>query len=198
MSPAAPTTDPTHTFRVVFDVPGVDSLESHLDVLAAAGCDDAAFIGPASDGTFTAEFDRAAPTFAGAVVSALDAVRSVFLDARLLRVLPDDLVTVAAIAARTGRSDESVRLLCQGRRGPGGFPAAAGWINEKTQIWRWTDVARWFGDTLGEPPAGAEHASFLAALNDALDLAAPAGDLRDRPDELAAVKRFLPEDLTAA
>jgi hypothetical protein len=130
-------------------------------------------------------------------VSALDALRSVFADARLLRVLPDDLVTVAAIAARTGRSDESVRLLCQGRRGPGGFPAAAGWINEKTKIWRWTDVARWFADELGEPPAGAEHAAFLAALNDALDLAARAGHLRERPEELAAVLRFLPEDLAA-
>ena len=198
MSPAAPTTDTTHTFRVVFDVPGVDSIEPHLDALASARCDDAAFMGPAPDGTFTAEFDRDAPTFAGAVVSALDALRSVFADARLLRVLPDDLVTVAAIAGRTGRSDESVRLLRQGRRGPGGFPAAAGWINEKTQIWRWTDVAAWFADALGEPPAGAEHASFLAALNDALDLTARAGDLRERPDELAAVMRFLPEDLAAA
>ena len=174
MSPAAPTVD-AHTFRVVFDAPGVDSLEPHLDAVAAAGCDDAAFMGPAADGTFTAEFDREAPTFARAVVSALDAVRSALPGARLLRVLPDDLVTVAAIAARTGRSDESVRLLHQGRRGPGGFPATAGSVNEKTQIWRWTDVARWFADALGEPPAGAEHAAFMAALNDALDLAARAG-----------------------
>ena len=198
MSPAAPTTDATHTFRVVFDAPGVDSLEPHLHALAAAGCDDAAFMGPAADGTFTAEFDRVAPAFAGAVVAALEAIRGALPGARLLRVLPDDLVTVAAIAARAGRSDESVRLLCQGRRGPGGFPAAAGWINEKTQIWRWTDVARWFGETLGEPPAGAKNAAFLAALNDALDLAARAGDLRERPDELAAVLRFLPADLAAA
>jgi hypothetical protein len=198
MSPAAPITDATHTFRVVFDAPDVDSLEPHLDVLAAAGCDDAAFMGPAADGTFTAEFDREAPTFAGAVVSALEAIRWALPGTRLLRVLPDDLVTVAAIAARTGRSDESVRLLHQGRRGPGGFPAAAGWINDKTQIWRWTDVARWFADALGEPPAGAERAAFLAALNDALDLAARAGDLRDRPEELAAVLRFLPGGLGAA
>jgi hypothetical protein len=155
-------------------------------------------MGPASDGTFTAEFDREAPTFASAVVSALDAIRSAIPDARLLRVLPDDLVTVAAIAARTGRSDESVRLLHQGRRGPGGFPVAAGWVNEKTKVWRWTDVARWFADALGEAPAGAEHAPFLAALNDALDLAARAGELRERPVELAAVMRFLPKDLAAA
>jgi hypothetical protein len=198
MSPAAHTTDPTHTFRVVFDDLGTDSLEPHLDVLAAAGCDDAAFSGPGRDGTFIAEFDREAPTFASAVVSALEAIHSALPGVRLLRVLPDDLVTVAAIAARTGRTDESVRLLRQGRRGPGGFPTAVGWINDKTQVWRWADVARWFADTLGEPPSGAEHAAFLAALNDALDLAARAGDLRKRPEELAAVMRFLPDDLAAA
>lgn len=198
MSPAAPITDATHTFRVVFDAPGIDSLEPHLDTLHAAGCDDAAFMGPTSDGTFAAEFDREARTFAGAVVSALDAIRSAIPGVRLLRVLPDALVTIAAIAARTGRCDESVRLLHQGRRGPGGFPAAAGWVNEKTQIWRWADVARWFTEALGESPAGAEHAPFLAALNDALDLSARACDLRQRPEELAAVRRFLPEDLAAA
>ena len=188
----------THTFEVVFLVLDVDSLEPHLDALHAVGCDDAAFMGPASDGSFAAEFDRDAPTFSAAVVSALEAIRSALPSVRLLRVLPDDLVTVAAIAARTGRSDESVRLLGQGRRGPGGFPPAAGWINEKTQVWRWVDVARWFSDALDEPPAGAEHAAFLAAMNDALDLAARAVDLRGRPDELAAVLRFLPKDLAAA
>lgn len=197
MSPAAPTI-PEHTFRVVFALPGVDSLEPHLDALHNAGCGDAAFMGPAADNTFTAEFDRVAESFAAAVVSALDAIRSALPDARLLRVLPDDLVTIAPIAARTGRTDESVRLLAQGRRGPGGFPSAAGWINEKTQIWRWADVARWFAEALDEPAAGAKHADFLAALNDALDLQVRAHDLRDRPEELKAVLRFLPKDLAPA
>lgn len=113
-------------------------------------------------------------------------------------LLPDDLVTIAAIAARTGRSDESVRLLCQGRRGPGGFPPAAGFINEKTQVWRWTDAARWFAHALDESPTGAEHAAFLAAVNDAFDLGVRAEDLRTRPEELEAVLRFLPKDLASA
>jgi len=198
MSPAAPTIETDHTFRVVFAMPGSDSLESHLDALQAAGCHDAAFVGPASDGTFTAEFDRSARTFVIAVVSALDAIQAALPDAHLLRVLPDDLVTAAAIASRTGRSDESIRLLIHGKRGPGGFPPAAGFINDKTQVWRWTDVARWFGDALGEPPPGAEHAAFLAALNDALDLRARAGELRDRHEELEAVLRFLPKELAPA
>jgi hypothetical protein len=198
MSPAANTTDETHTFQVVFGLPGADSLEPHLDALQAAGCDDAAFIGPARDGTFLAEFDREGSSFSAAVVSALEALRSALPDVRLLRVQPEDIVSLSAIAARTGRSDESVRLLVQGRRGPGGFPPAAGQINEKTQVWRWADVARWFSDALDEPPARNDAAAFLAALNDALDLAARAVDLRERPGELEAVSRFLPEELTAA
>ncbi len=196
MSPAATTTE--HTFQVVFTLPGEDSLERHFGALQAAGCDDAAFIGPAVGGSFTAEFDRKAPSFTTAVVSALVALRTALPGVRLLRVQPEDIVSLSAIAARTGRSDESIRLLAQGRRGPGGFPPAAGWINEKTQVWRWADVAPWFADALGEPPDGGEHAGFLAALNDALDLAARAGELRDRPDELAAVRQFLPDELAAA
>jgi hypothetical protein len=196
MSPAANTTE--HTFQVVFALPGADSLEPHLDALQAAGCDDAAFMGPASDGTFIAEFDREAPSFTTAVVSALEGLRSALPEVRLLRVQPEDIVSLSAIADRTGRSDESVRLLVQSRRGPGAFPPAAGRINDKTQVWRWADVAGWFADALGEPPEGGEHAAFLAALNDALDLAARAGDLRERPDELRAVRQFLPDELAAA
>lgn len=191
-------TDPTHTFSVVFGIPDADSLEPHLDALHAAGCDDAAFMGPATDATFAAEFDRSARSFADAVVSALDAIRAAVPSVKLLRVLPDDLVTISAIAARTGRSDESIRLLCQGRRGPGGFPAAVGRINDKTQIWKWADVARWFADALGEPARGAEYAEFVAALNDALELGYLAEGLRDRPDEWSAVVRFLPSDRAAA
>lgn len=195
MSPVALTADPEHTFQVVFAIPHPDSFEIHLDALRAVGAEDAAFVGPAADGTFTAEFDREAPTFPAAVVSALDALQSALQGVRLLRILPDDLVTIAAIAIRTGRTDESIRLITQGRRGPGGFPFAAGFINEKTRVWRWTDVARWFSEALDEAPAGAEHAAFLAALNDALDLGARADDLRDRPEELAAIRKFLPDDL---
>lgn len=184
--------EPTHTFGLVFTIPGADSLEGDLDALAATGCDDAAFMGPATDGTFCAEFDREAPEFVPAVAGAIDDLRGAVSGLQVLRVTPDDLVTVSAIADRTGRSDESVRLLIRGERGPGEFPPAAGRINEKTQIWRWADVARWFDTQLGEPPAGSEHARFIAALNHALELAAVSHELREHPDELAVVAHFMP------
>lgn len=184
-------------FQVMFVPLGADSLEPHLDALQPPGCGDEALIGPAGDGTFIAEFDRDARASRGGRLGAgrveLGAARCT-APARRAR----EIVSLSAIAARTGRSDESVRLLFQGRRGLGGSPPPAGRINEKTQVWRWADVARWFTDALGEPPAGNDPAAFLAALNYALDLSARAVDLRERPGELEAVARFLPEELTAA
>jgi len=185
-------TDATQTFGLVFRIPDADSLEQYLDAFAGAGCDDAAFMGPATDGTFLAEFDREAPEFVPAVASAIEDLRSAVRGLEVLRVTPDDLVTVSAIADRTGRSDESVRLLIRGERGPGDFPPAAGRINEKTQIWRWADVAEWFESRLDERPAGSEHARFIAALNHALELAAVSEELREHPDELAVVAHFMP------
>jgi hypothetical protein len=187
-----------HTFGLAFLLPGADSLEPYLDAFADAGCDDAAFMGPATDGTFFADFDREAPGFTEAVVSAIDALHGAVEGLRVLRVSPDDLVTISAIAHRTGRSDESIRLLMRGARGPGDFPPAAGRINEKTQIWRWADVARWFDSALGQAPPGAEHARLIAAINHALELAALTDELSKHPDELAAVAHFMPRELDPA
>jgi hypothetical protein len=187
-----------HTFTLIFAIPGTDTLGSCLDAFAEAGTDDAAFMGPATDGTFAAEFDREARGFTAAVVSAIDSLRLAVDGLRVLRVEHDDLVTISAIADRVGRSDESIRLLQQGKRGPGNFPPALGRINAKTQIWRWADVARWFEQELGEQLAAAEHARFIAAINHALELDAMADELGQHPDELAAVAHFMPHVLEAA
>jgi len=76
----------THTFQVVFTLAGEDSLEPHLDALHAAGCDDAAFAGPATDGTFIAEFDREAAALASAVDSALESLQTALPNAQVHRV----------------------------------------------------------------------------------------------------------------
>jgi hypothetical protein len=192
MHAQADMTEPTHTFGIAFRVPGADSLEDYLDALAAAGTDDAGFMGPAVDGTFLAEFDREAPTFESAVATAIEDLLGAVPGLQVLRVTPDDLVTVSAIADRTGRSDESIRLLLRGERGPGDFPPAVGRINEKTQIWRWAEVADWFEAQLNERPPDSDHARFIAALNHALELAAMSDDLREHPEELAVVAHFMP------
>ena len=63
------------------------------------------------------------------------------------RVEPDTLVTIADIAERLGRSEESVRLLIVGKRGPGRFPVPVARLGRrKSRLWRWTDVLSWMDD----------------------------------------------------
>jgi hypothetical protein len=112
-------------------------------------------------------FDRAAESLAAALVSALVDVEAVGLTARGLQ--SDDMVTLKEIAARTGRSYESARLLAAGRRGPGGFPAplsADGWA-----IYSWSEVRSWFQQHLpsslatGDSPVELEFDRLIAAAD---------------------------------
>ena len=81
------------------------------------------------------------------------------------------------IARRVGRTRESVRLLVDGKRGPGGFPAPLGVVGEGIRVWPWSVVLEWFdkvlGVDLGEngvPPDAASvlDASFAARRSSAL------------------------------
>jgi hypothetical protein len=125
--------------------------------------------GPDRFGVFEGEFERQATSFSEAVLNAIADLQRVFPQAQLLRVAPDELVTIAGIADRVGRSHESVRLLAAGERGPGRFPAPAGQLDSKTQVWRWHEVADWFKEKMGIEPPEHEQAAFLAAVNDILD-----------------------------
>jgi hypothetical protein len=155
----------THSFTLLLR--GRNPLE-HLDALYEAGCDDALF--GEREGVFFAEFDREAKSFPEAVESAIRQVESAVRDLKVVRVEPDDLVNASAIAARVGRTRESVRLLIGHERGPGDFPPPVCWLNPRTRLWRWADVARWFAQDLGEETPQTEEASFIAALNAALEL----------------------------
>ena len=85
-------------------------------------------------------FDREAASFADALVSALRDVERAGLVVGSVR--HDDLVTLREIAARTGRTYESARLLASGERGRGGFPgpmSSQGWA-----LYSWALVRPWF------------------------------------------------------
>jgi hypothetical protein len=58
---------------------------------------------------------------------------SVLPEVTVLRVDEYDLATMADMTKRSGRTPESIRLLVNGRRGPGGFPPAAGRLDEEQQ-----------------------------------------------------------------
>lgn len=152
--------------------------------------------GPDRTNAFEADFERKAPSFAEAVLSALNDLTRVFPEAELLRVEPDDLATIAGIAARMGRSHESVRLLARGERGPGGFPQSAGLLDAKTQVWRWHEVADWFGRAMGVKVPAGDHAALLAAVNDILELRRIAADVIDGPAVAARMAALLPHELS--
>jgi hypothetical protein len=60
-----------------------------------------------------------------------------------------DLVSVSDIAQRVDRTRESVRLLVEGTRGPGGFPPPVGVVGDGIRVWPWSAVLDWFNEVLG-------------------------------------------------
>ncbi|HEX9731992.1 MAG TPA: hypothetical protein VGG06_08380 [Thermoanaerobaculia bacterium] len=150
-----------------------------IDALFAAGCDDAT-IGTV-DGVGYADFVREAPSFGEAVGTAIKQVESV-PGLQVRRVEPDDLVTMTEIAERLRRSRESVRLLVQGARGPGGFPPPVSHLKAKSRLWRWSEVAAW-----AEKLPASRHSRdplLIAAINAALALRESASKLLPKERQL--------------
>lgn len=131
-----------HTFTLVLDRGPTDD---EIDALFGAGCDDAAF--GVEGGLPVAEFDRQADTIADAIATAVRAVESVGLTA--LRLIDQDLVTLADIAQRVGQSRESIRRYVTGERGPGGFPPPVNPARDGALFYRWSEVAPWVSRHLG-------------------------------------------------
>ncbi len=171
---------------------GLEDLSVHI----YERIDDASLMGPDDDGSFLLEFDRRASSLPRALASALQELLHALPSATILRVEEDDLATMADIAKRSGRTPESIRLLVNGKRGPGGFPPAAGRLDARTKIWRWAEVAQWFEETLGQPLPNTSDSAFLQALNNALEIRRLAGRL-DKPQR-QAVAAALPTEFAAA
>jgi len=149
---------PVRRFALVVDrMPGAAALRS---------------LGPAAmvlwdPGTATVRvrFDWPAPTLVEAVVAGVRAVERAGL--RALRADADDWVTAGDIAARVGRSRETVRLWAVGRLGPRGFPPALN-PGRDTTYYSWAEVSMWLrGRMCFDLP---DEQPVLAAANLALQL----------------------------
>lgn len=140
-----------------------------LNAFVESGCSDATFGRRAQ--FFYADFDREAPSFPDGVLSAIKDLESASSDVIAIRVEPEDLVNASAIAERTGRSRESIRLLIAGQRGPGGFPLPRFYLDDEHPLWTWSTVATWFAEYSGRgPDDDTANAVFLASLNAALEI----------------------------
>jgi hypothetical protein len=168
----------TQLFTVVLDRRPTDD---ELNALFEAGCDDVAF--GVAGGLPVAEFDRAAPTMVDAIVSAVRALESVGLAA--IRIIDQDLVTLADIADRIGQSRESVRRYATGMRGAGDFPPPANPVRDGTVFYRWSEVAPWLRDHLHIDVTETDQA--LVAAN----LVVQARQLRHRVTDMSALSELL-------
>jgi hypothetical protein len=159
----------TYDFTLILDLNGREMTNEMCDAFYEAGLDDAT-IG-VSGGVPFADLSREAGDVLEAVASAIKDVEDAGVGATVVRVEPDDLVTITDIAERLGRTGESVRLLIRGDRGPGGFPQPVTRLGRRrSRVWRWADVVEWFKRY--EPNSGmssAEQSSVvIAGVNDFL------------------------------
>lgn len=102
------------------------------------GCDDA--LVSFQNGHTIIDFAREAETFDAAVVSALQNVAS--SGARIDRVEPDPLVSLADIAKRSNLTRAAITNYHKGHRGEA-FPAPIARVTSESPLWDWASVAFW-------------------------------------------------------
>ena len=155
---------PTYNFSLLISQPSVDE-EAAADKLYGGGCDDALF--SVSGGVYEVEFDREAASLKEAILSAIRDVKQSGIGARVVRVLPDDLVNANAIADRSGKTRQAVRLWIRRERGQG-FPAPRARVG-KSPVWSWAVVAEWLRGRGELDVDVAENATVLAKINRAIE-----------------------------
>ena len=135
-----------HHFTLIVDGPDLQD-DTVIDAVFEAGCGDAA-IGRI-DGIQYVDFDREAPSLDEAILSAVANLERID-GVDVVRIADAGLVSMADIAVRIRRTREGVRLLITGARGPGGFPPPVTDPRSRYRLWRWSDVAHWCMNHLGE------------------------------------------------
>lgn len=115
------------------------------------------------DGRAYISLDRDAPDFPSAVVGAIEDVERALPAVDVIAVEPEELVREADIAARRGRSRESISQLVKGERGAGDFPRPRHIVGDRG-FWRWHEVEAWFDAHEGREPQ-ARRDAFVEAVN---------------------------------
>ncbi|MPZ64494.1 MAG: hypothetical protein GEU83_02855 [Pseudonocardiaceae bacterium] len=159
--------------------------DEEVDQLYEAGLDDCSVIVGGAGQTSYIDCDRVADTLLDAVISVAAHVRTV-PGLRAIGAGSDDSVTLRDAAQRLGRSAESMRLLADGKRGPGGFPVPVV-STGNVRIFSWADIVGWMRHQLGVAVPDVE--SDLVLAGEALRVR----DRAERMDEahLAAVRRLV-------
>ncbi len=134
------------TFNVTLVVENLELTDDDLDLLFDALPDAL----PANIvGLVTLASPIEAETAEAAAFSLIGIVTDLFPDAVPCR-LDQDLVSIPDIGSRTDRTRESIRLLVDGKRGPGSFPMPVGTVGDGIRVWPWAVVLDWFAEHMGE------------------------------------------------
>jgi transcriptional regulator with XRE-family HTH domain len=115
------------------------------------------------DGLATAYCERWADTLGQALATAIADIEA--CGASPLRIVDEDLVTLADIARRVDVSRETLRRYASGDRGPGGFPPPAAPGRRGAAFYRWTEVSAWLLMHYAMRSDSEAYASGLAYAN---------------------------------
>src|ERR1700722_18114035 len=132
------------------------------------GCDDATI--SFQKGHIIVDFAREAKSIDEAVLSAMKDVEAV--GARVERIEPDPLVSLADIAARTGMSRAAMTQYSKGQRGKD-FPPPVARVTSDSPLWDWAAVAKWLFQNAKISRDEAIQAEAMKAVNAAIESREP-------------------------
>lgn len=139
------------------------------DGLFEAGCDDATL--SLQFGVLCLEFSRSADSLKEAILTAIRNVRQAGIGADVVRVDECNLVTMAEIGRRWGRSRQMVHQYMTGQRGPGGFPAPVCNLSHGKPLWQWCAVTHWLVENDLMRAETLEQAEVVETINTTLEMA---------------------------
>ncbi|MBV8824891.1 MAG: hypothetical protein JO084_06285 [Bradyrhizobiaceae bacterium] len=128
-----------------------------------AGCDDATV--SFQKGHIIVDFAREADSIGEAICSAVECVQKA--GARVDRVEPDPLVSLAEIAARSHLTRAAVSLYAKGERNAD-FPAPVVRVTSPTSLYDWAEVATWLFHHEKISREEALEAEAVKAVNEAI------------------------------
>jgi|SRR5450830_1083887 predicted DNA-binding transcriptional regulator AlpA len=128
-----------------------------------AGCDDATI--SFQKGHIIVDFSREAESFDDAIASAVEAVNKA--GAKVDRVEPDPLVSLADMASRTGLSRSAMTNYSKGTRAKD-FPAPVAKVTSESPLWDWATVARWMFENEKLDKESAIEAEIVRQANEAI------------------------------
>ncbi|HEY6959142.1 MAG TPA: hypothetical protein VI814_09985 [Candidatus Limnocylindria bacterium] len=160
-----------YNFRLLLEV-AHEPTDAELDALYGLTDSEASF--GSDDSGWYAEFDREAPDYASAVLSAIEQLDRApqGIGVRKLASDEDALVSAAEIARRAELTRQAVNLYVDGERNRdlGPFPTPLATFASGQRIWRWGDVAPWIARATRRDVSRSEERELTAVLNDFLDL----------------------------